>query len=160
MKYKITIIIAVIGLIIVSAAGIQYTSQPSFCANCHSIAPLVDTWEVSVHQNVSCMACHAEPGVAGAIERKAKGLHELYVHITNPDVVPEADSDTWEFSQRCLDCHDDLQEVSPMAHNQRHFEMEITCVSCHVGVAHPEPGEKAIPTREESCTPCHGTAFQ
>ncbi|MGF7186747.1 trimethylamine-N-oxide reductase cytochrome c-type subunit TorC [Desulfitispora alkaliphila] len=159
MKYKIITVIGVLGLMVLGVAGFHFTSQPSFCSNCHSISPLVDSWENSVHQNVSCMACHAEPGFTGAVERKANGLRELYVHVTNPEAVPQAQSDTWEFSQRCLDCHEDVQEQSPLSHNQKHFDLEIPCVTCHEGVDHPEPGESGKATRE-SCVQCHGTTFQ
>jgi trimethylamine-N-oxide reductase cytochrome c-type subunit TorC len=164
MKYKITMIVAVIGLIIVGAAAMKLTSQPSFCSQCHAISPLVASWEESVHQNISCMSCHAEPGVVGLIKRKAFGLKELYVHFTNPEIVPEAKSDTWAFSQRCLDCHENIrpehpQQVSQLAHNRRHFELEMTCVSCHEGVAHPRDGVDPLPSLD-GCIRCHGTTFQ
>jgi nitrate/TMAO reductase-like tetraheme cytochrome c subunit len=49
--------------------------------------------------------------------------------------------------------------VSQLAHNRRHFELEMTCVSCHLGVAHPRDGAEPIPSREV-CIRCHGTTFQ
>ncbi|MDW7674759.1 MAG: NapC/NirT family cytochrome c [Bacillota bacterium] len=164
MKYKITIIVALIGLVVVGAAAIKLTSQPSFCSSCHSISPLVESWETSSHQNVSCMSCHAEPGLVGLVKRKAYGLHELYVHVTNPEVVPKAQSDTWEFSQRCLDCHDDIRpgsdpQLSPLSHNKRHFELEMPCLTCHEGLVHREEQFDPLPSREV-CLNCHGSTFE
>lgn len=164
MKYKVTIIVAVIGLFIVGVAAMKITSQPSFCSSCHAISPLVESWENSSHQDVSCMACHAEPGLEGLIKRKAAGLKELYVHITNPAAVPKTNSDTWGFSQRCLDCHENIrpdhpEQVSQLSHNRRHFEIEMPCATCHEGLVHREDQFDPIPSREV-CITCHGTTFQ
>ncbi len=163
MKYKVTGIVAVIGLLILSAAAIQLTSRPSFCASCHSIAPLVASWEQSSHQHVSCLSCHADPGVVGLVKRKVYGLHELYVHVTNPDAVPMASADTWGFSQRCLDCHQNVRpdhenQVAALSHNRRHFEIEMACVNCHQGIGHYQEQRDPTPSGEV-CIQCHGTNF-
>lgn len=164
MKRKVTLIVAAVGLIVFSAAAIQFTSNPSFCSSCHSISPLVSSWEESSHNEVNCLACHAEPGAVGLIKRKAYGLRELYVHVTDPEAVPKAQSDTWAFSQRCLDCHEEVHperedQVAALSHNKRHFEMEMSCITCHVGIVHNEDEYNPIPSRE-ICLTCHSTTFQ
>ena len=150
-KLLLTIAISGFLLVVLSVGVIEFTSQPRFCYNCHEMGALYDAWEQGKHKEVACLKCHAEPGVAGLVRTKAKGLREVYVHFTNPQIEPEEKADTWEFSQRCLACHDNIQAPGG-PHNEKHFEMEFVCVKCHSGVAH-DPGYES--PSAEVCAQCH-----
>lgn len=153
-KLKLLIIVSGFLLVALTVIGVEFTSQPRFCYNCHEMGTVYQSWQTSFHKDISCLKCHAEPGVTGLVRTKAKGLREVWVHFTNPQIEPKADADTWEFSQRCLDCHGEIRgKVGP--HNEKHFEMEFTCVSCHEGIGHQPGKNDQLPSRE-ICKKCHG----
>ncbi|WP_366924480.1 NapC/NirT family cytochrome c [Metallumcola ferriviriculae] len=154
-KRNLKLIILVSGflLIAVTILGVEFSSQPRFCYNCHEMGMVYEAWQTGFHQDISCLKCHAEPGIDGLIRTKAKGLREVYVHFTNPQIEPKAEADTWEFSQRCLACHDIKGKGGP--HNEKHFAMEFTCVSCHKGIGHDPDKNDKLPSRD-ICQKCHG----
>ncbi len=155
-KRNLKLIIIVSGLLLIALMilGVEFTSQPRFCYNCHEMGPLYEAWQISFHKDISCLRCHAEPGIAGLIRTKAKGLREAYNHFTNPQSEPKAETDTWEFSLRCLECHDEIKGKGG-PHNEKHLEMEFVCVSCHKGIGHqPDKNNKLPPGT--ICKKCHG----
>jgi len=152
-KLKWVIVISGILLIFFAVAAVEVTSQPRFCYSCHEMGPLYEAWQDSFHKDIACLKCHAEPGVSGLIRTKAKGLRELYVHFTNPQVEPREDADTWGFSLRCLECHDEVKEKGG-PHNKKHFEMKFVCVKCHEGIGHDAELSNKLPSRE-ICAQCH-----
>src|SRR5660397_243781 len=58
---------------------LNYTSEPGFCASCHSIEPYEASWEGSTHEavGVTCIDCHFDTGALGYIEGKVYSFMKL-----------------------------------------------------------------------------------
>ncbi|MDE3091159.1 MAG: NapC/NirT family cytochrome c, partial [Chloroflexota bacterium] len=82
--------IVVFLVLIIGGAGFQWVnSQPWFCNTCHEMNFHYASWESSTHgTKAACLDCHAEPGVRGFIEEKARGAEQLVAHFTGNDQVP------------------------------------------------------------------------
>ncbi len=85
---KLTILV-ILGLIAIftfaSIEALHFTSDPSFCKQCHPLdkpGPLgeVATWEKSIHAKagVKCLDCHGNPGFVGYMRAKMGGLYDVY----------------------------------------------------------------------------------
>ena len=66
----------VIAAIVASAlalggVALPLTDHPKFCATCHNIRPSYESWLVSSHKEVTCVACHVRPGIEGFLHDKA-----------------------------------------------------------------------------------------
>ncbi len=85
-KLTILIILALIAFFIfISVEALHFSSDPSFCKNCHPSdkpGPLgeVATWEKSIHAKagVKCLDCHGVPGIVGYMRAKMGGLYDVY----------------------------------------------------------------------------------
>lgn len=117
-----------------STAAVQYTSQPAFCTTCHEMKPYYDAWHVGAHKDVSCIACHVDPGTVAQTEHKVVALKEVFDHFaTSPKfptkdvVVPDA---------RCLACHKNLPAKTATGFNHALHVKQGGCVSCHQDVGH------------------------
>jgi len=85
---KITVLI-ILGLIAMftfaSIEVLHFTSESSFCDNCHpkkGTGPLTEvyTWKMTAHAaaGVECLDCHGEPGIIGYFKAKMGGLNDVY----------------------------------------------------------------------------------
>jgi len=142
MKKLIIILgIALIG-IIGSGAAVSYTSQPSFCTSCHEVAPAVESWEVSAHQQVDCMACHADPGFTGKMKIKLNSWKEIKAHLFDNLSPEEVGAHVEVPADRCLSCH--VTEGEPTNKYAKGLDVgslpdfamhenatELDCISCH-----------------------------
>ncbi|MFZ5640009.1 MAG: NapC/NirT family cytochrome c [Bacillota bacterium] len=146
-----------------AVAGMKYTSRPDFCANCHLMKPAVEAWAVTSHKEITCLACHSNPGLTGYVKQKMKGLGELYIYLSgaydskfevkiNPNV--------------CIGCHgknsklDKAKDVTaadgPRATAYPHnvyIENKISCVDCHKNFVHTK--KTADNGKFQSCMTCH-----
>lgn len=113
-----------IGVIYLNIEVLHFTSNPQFCAKCHSkegTGPLseVYTWRKNIHSQhgVACLDCHGRPGVVYYIRAKLKGLSDLYnftfkgqkhmlerLHKVFTDPVHASQVVS---SESCLFCHTD-----------------------------------------------------
>ncbi len=147
------IVLAVVGAV-AGAVAIPLTNAPTFCASCHTIKPAYDSWKVSTHKEVTCVACHVRPTVTGFIEDKiVKGTHDVWVTITGQAKKWE-DLHAKVHSQVCLDCHHNMLRISeivsrdlPQALKKPGIIMEHR--------KHMEAFEKR--GKGEGCTTCHST---
>ena len=154
------------------------------CAACHTMDSHVETWQASSHKEVSCTACHADPGFKGWINmqlarwdmKDKEGTVSDLTHV-NTDVP----------NQRCLECHarempwvmqdlkpaeldekgepirpaaNELQFLSAVAGHDVHLTMEkpISCTTCHTSVSHgasPEKKVEHVSTMHSVCLDCH-----
>lgn len=149
--------VGVFTFFLLSAWSIGYTSRSEFCNTCHEMNKEYCTWQASAHKNVSCVSCHSEPGAMGVVKEKAKGMREVYVHITGVPETIKAD----ERDINCYSCHQDkvktdLDKALAMKdpHTQKHFSNGMTCISCHSGLVHNVKLNNTVPSRE-TCSNCH-----
>lgn len=138
---KFTIIAAGLSLVVlVSVIGMTYaTSVPKFCALCHIMKPEYATWQASSHSQVSCTACHVDPGLKSALEHKVVATKELYLYVTKKYELPIQMTEDLPDS-RCLKCHSLKRKVSSSTDlnipHKRHYDNKVPCIKCHQGVAH------------------------
>jgi len=73
---------------------------------CHEMQPAVEGWSRGTHDDYSCLACHADPGVIGYLKVKiVDGLwRDVRIHLTNP---PEQVAKSYVPPSRCMTCHAD-----------------------------------------------------
>jgi len=152
----------VVFLLSSAAWAAAYTSRSEFCATCHEMDPMYQSWQTSSHKNVACEDCHAEPGVKGTVKTKAKGLKELYLHVTSSKIQPKAS----EKDINCYNCHQDkvkLNADKALAakdpHTVKHFDNGMACVTCHSGIVHNTKLNNAAPSRD-ICARCHLDAMK
>jgi len=117
-------------IFLVGFVGVEYSSKPSFCGNCHEMRAAYQQWTQSPHNSVSCLKCHADGTLGGYIKVKANGLRQLYVHFTE-----EVTSDNIEVvvpKERCLVCH--TKPKTGEGHIKVTQQME--CTDCHKDFVH------------------------
>lgn len=139
----------------------------SACGRCHAVSAAVRSWEADPHAQTSCYACHARPGVLGALQASGSGLSR----VIGTNRVKSTESGS------CLKCHEDLMTgvFDGRYLRVRHSDMVeagMDCLVCHADVGHTErqpsagavnasPQMKAgsLPTSQRSmmgrCLLCH-----
>ena len=168
----------VVGVIVLALAVVayDYTGRPSTCAACHELTPDVESYRKSLHAEVGCYDCHANPGAMAKIASRFGLVSDVYAHVTGSFTKPlNADgklagkiSDTV-----CERCHSPKRVASPrrgvIIDHAAHKKKNIPCVRCHNRVAHPleltaqylirERISATIPYRDgtkmASCMECH-----
>lgn len=154
---------AIIVFLLISAGwSAAYTSRSEFCATCHEMDPMYQSWQTSAHKNVACEDCHAEPGALGFVKTKAKGMREVYVHVTSSKIEPKAK----DHDINCYNCHQDKVKTNTDKalaakdpHTVKHFDNGMTCITCHSGLVHDTKLNNVVPGRD-SCARCHLDAMQ
>ncbi|CQR71779.1 Cytochrome c-type protein NapC [Sporomusa ovata DSM 2662] len=158
-------VVGIIFVILLIFAGwmADYSSRPEFCgSSCHEMNSTYQSWQMSAHKNVGCEDCHGEAGAIGLVKTKAKGMKEVYVHITSSKIEPKAN----EHDINCYNCHQDKVKLNvdkalaaKDPHTVKHFDDGMTCVACHSGLVHDTKLNNAVPSRD-TCTRCHLDAMQ
>jgi len=155
----ILITLAVLG-VVAAAVAIPLTNDPKFCASCHTIKPSYQTWVVSTHKEVTCVACHVRPTFEGFMQDKViKGTHDVWVTLFGHPKKPE-DLKTTVYSEICLSCHRNMLRISELAtrdlpgplkkaglimEHRKHMEAFRKrakgegCATCHATVVHSRP---------------------
>ncbi len=92
-----------------------YTSHPTFCAGCHTIAHSYESWAKPSHREVICVACHVRPGIEGWLRDKAwAGTKDVARHLfgtptDSHNLEAKVDSAIY------LSCHRNILRVSEVA---------------------------------------------
>jgi len=155
----IVITLAVLG-VVAAAVAITLTNDPRFCASCHTIKPSYESWAVSTHKEVTCVACHVRPTFEGFMEDKViKGMHDVWVTFVGTPKRPE-DLKATVHSEVCLSCHRNMLRISELAtrdlsgplkkaglimEHRKHMEAFNKrgkgegCTTCHATVVHSQP---------------------
>ncbi len=160
-KPRATIVLALFaGVLALGGVAIPLTNHPKLCASCHTIAPSYESWRVSSHKEVTCVACHVRPGVEGWLHDKAwNGTRDVAIYLFGTPTDPH-NLKTKVDSNVCLNCHQHIlrtSEVAPrdlpmpvkdvglvMSH-RKHIEAFAKrgqgegCTTCHAGVVHENP---------------------
>lgn len=134
------------GFAILLYAGVHQTSRSEFCSSCHNMKPEFNTWALSSHSQIECVDCHIPPGTVNFLKQKMKGLHQVYLTITDtysgPIIMP-----TPIPNSVCEKCHNmNKREVSPTGDliipHDTHNKKGINCTKCHSGIAHAKISER------------------
>lgn len=156
----LVILAIVAGALAVGGLAVPLTNHPDFCASCHNIKPSYDTWKVSTHKDVTCVACHVRPGFEHWVHDKAwNGTKDVAIYLfgTPTDAHNlEAKVD----STVCLGCHQAIlrvsevpprdlpppvKEVGLVMSHRKHMEAFAArgqgegCTTCHSRVVHGKP---------------------
>ncbi len=142
--------IVVVGSIVLLAlfiiGGTVYTAKPTFCRSCHLMVPEYNTWKTSSHRGVSCLKCHARPGIVGEFKAHLNGTRYLWVMISGEKkkrLVAKIDNSS------CLQCHPEDKLATP---HEIHLPQGVQCISCHGNFVHkPQMRRKLSP----ECVNCH-----
>ena len=106
----IVVVMALAGIV-----AIPLTNKPTFCATCHTIRPAFDSWKVSSHKDVTCVACHVRPGINGFIHDKVlAGLGDLAITFLGTPTEPQNLHAT-VYSSVCVSCHRAVLRISEVA---------------------------------------------
>ncbi len=152
---------AVIGLGIsyIAAVMVDITGQPKFCANCHTMKPMIESFHFSVHGGNNphgfavhhCTDCHLpHDSLIGYLF--AKGLSGTRDALAQFGIIKRVDfkENFWEmehytYDSGCLSCHHGIKEPEKavgLAENVREIHKtqywdakkagkDVTCVKCH-----------------------------
>lgn len=120
--------------------SMKATSTNEFCSSCHSMGPQYYTFEASSHSGIDCVSCHIEPGFVNYVEAKMFGLVELYVTVTNSEnpIIHSPESVSNAACERChtMENREETTSGDLIFDHTVHNEENVSCVTCHDGVAH------------------------
>ena len=161
IKYAAIVLIAVPAVVlaswVVTETMVQQTAGEEFCGSCHTMAPMVASYNADVHggnhpQGVQakCTQCHipADNVVVYLVNKARFGLHDAWAQLTyDLDAIDwhekRAHRELYVFDSGCLECHEELQTATMsqpaafVAHRPYFLgETQRKCVSCHPNVGH------------------------
>ncbi len=167
---KKVVVVLLIGLILglavsfVTAVVVEKTSTPKFCGSCHTMKPMVKSFNISVHGSnnkhgysvAHCTDCHLpHDSLAGYLIAKGiTGIKDGLIEIgmfKNPDFEKKyAEMSSYVYDSGCLKCHTGIKnpsaaykmsEASKYAHKlywkEKKEHKNISCVSCHNDSTNP-----------------------
>lgn len=129
------------------AAMQKITYEPAFCGSCHEMKPQYVTWQASAHSKIACTSCHMEPEVSNLVQDKVLLLNWVYKHIKKSYFLPIELKKPMPNSV-CESCHSDSRIITPSGDikipHDKHLAQGITCVTCHLGVAHGNIAQRQV----------------
>ncbi|WP_447972971.1 cytochrome c3 family protein [Nitrospira sp. Kam-Ns4a] len=161
MSRKGIVIVAILaGGVALAGAAVPLTNHPKFCATCHNIKPSYDSWVVSTHKEVTCVACHVRPGLEGFLHDKVRaGLKDVAITLFGTPSDAHNLQATVP-SEVCIACHQAILRVNEIAErdlpepvkkvglimsHRKHMEAFAKrgkgegCTTCHSRVVHEKP---------------------
>ncbi len=145
IKLFLTLLVLEFLLVFTILGTITITSQPSFCNICHEMRADVQAWKSSSHAEITCYGCHSEGNIAAFLLHKVESLKEVYFHLTGSFEKPingDGEYAKHMSNEPCKRCHSLNRKVTPskgmIIDHPKHEEKDITCVTCHNRVGHPE----------------------
>lgn len=133
--------------------GVEITSHADFCIVCHSMEPMVASYEASTHGGnnprgimTPCTDCHvSHENIFSHFIGKAKsGTHDVWVTLTTDEM-----NNDWQalrlaraeyvYDSGCLTCHRNLEVATQdTKEHGKYFAGVISaqCVNCHEEVGH------------------------
>ncbi|NOZ85652.1 MAG: hypothetical protein GXP49_05210 [Deltaproteobacteria bacterium] len=156
-------------LAVIAAAGggaTYYAGTNKFCGNtCHQMKTRYALWRKSSHNQVKCIKCHSEPGIAGEVRAHMAGLNYLksFIKGTTSNITIFAERGNPARLKSCIYCHpaDTLREETGTLkiNHASHISAEDSlCTDCHSGMVHGSRSLEEVDTgrvREKKCLTCH-----
>ena len=139
-----------------TAVEVEKTESGSFCAKCHTMAPMAIALARSVHGGhnpygiaAQCTDCHLPHHSLAAymIKKGEVGLHDVVVEVftDTADInwtAKRQKAKTFVYNSGCLSCHNSLDH-SKMEHVDPSVVKKImdkslktSCIECHTDVGH------------------------
>jgi len=148
-----------LGLSYVAAVAVDKTGQPEFCASCHEMKPMVESFKYSVHGGNNpqgfaahhCTDCHLSHSslVSYLFTKGMSGTRDFLAHLGLIKMVDFKENfdemDDYVYDNACLHCHEGIKEPQKAVglsenikqiHEKYYWEPkrageEISCVKCH-----------------------------
>ncbi|NOY65861.1 MAG: hypothetical protein GXP13_00445 [Gammaproteobacteria bacterium] len=169
LKYPLTVLVSFFALGIIFWGGfntaMEMTNTESFCISCHEMQDNVyQEYKNTIHYanrtgvRATCPDCHVPREWTHKVIRKVMATNELFHKIMGSVDTPEKfeakrlelASHVWESmketdSRECKNCHHinsmDLgkQERLSNIKHARAIKNNMTCIDCHMGIAHNLP---------------------
>ncbi len=155
-------IFILIGMLIslVIAETFHKTKTSDFCAGCHVMEPMVETWSLSVHGGnntkgivAECGDCHTDQrsALSYTYSKTFLGLTDMLKNKLNrptaEDFLKEHDASQNVFDTGCLKCHKKIADSVSVAEDIRNIHKAyfdnrknpyMQCSRCHKSeIAHP-----------------------
>ncbi len=131
----------VLGIIILFAVFVEYSTSPQFCNSCHIMEPYYNAWKTSTHDFVACVDCHYTPGLQSQARSKFEALNQVVSYVTRTyGSKPRAEIN----DRSCLrsECHSQRLLQGRVDFMGIHFDhqphlvevkrgLRLRCTSCH-----------------------------
>jgi nitrate/TMAO reductase-like tetraheme cytochrome c subunit len=139
-------------LLLGSLAGIEGSTDNSFCASCHAMDSIVRDMTDPESETLAarhygerwieqdqCYTCHANSGLLSMVEPRADGVLDAYRYAVWPYGLLAKRGKPYRFAL-CLDCHGESsgfrEEASHQGVGRGISSRESSCVDCH-NMIHP-----------------------
>lgn len=153
-------ILLLVGLLFV---GVEFTSRPNFCANCHFMETYYNDWKTSTHSDVTCTKCHFPPGIKSELRGKFTAASMVVNYFTGVYKKSKPWAEIEDASCLRSGCHSEQNLDKDVVFKQDiHFNhyshlnnmrrgKKLRCTSCHSQIVQ---GEHMTVT-ETTCFLCH-----
>ena len=151
------IIAGLIILVIVSwmalEMGVEVSSHADFCGVCHSMEPMVKSYQVSTHGGnnprgimAACTDCHVshENVFTHFVGKAQSGTHDVWITLIKDESTLDwqakrLEHNDYVYDSGCLTCHRNLEAATQDKMEHRNYFEGVTdaqCVDCHEEVGH------------------------
>ncbi len=159
----------ILALFALGAGFARVTASPALCSSCHEMRPQVEAWKTSAHAQIGCAACHETPRpwyeFPVSMAWRAKVLtRDVSAHLSRLGETTgtiSIETTTTIPDSICLRCHEPGRAATGrevLIDHTEHAERNGACVSCHLWIAHPDPGADQALLFMGRCFACHGRA--
>jgi cytochrome c nitrite reductase small subunit len=119
--------------ILVAGVGLKITENPGFCASCHVMKDVYNSWSHSAHRSITnCNTCHTPHNLLTKIPYKAlAGSKHIFMNTFAdiPTNFQATESSKKIIQSNCVNCHKNL------VHNLNKDEGRY-CFDCHRNTPH------------------------
>jgi cytochrome c-type protein NapC len=133
--------------------GVEITSHADFCNVCHSMEPMVKSYQASIHGGnnprgitTPCTDCHVshENLYAHFVGKAQSGTHDVWVTLTKDEAALDWQAlrdkrEEYVYDSGCLTCHRNLEAATRDNETHTNYFANVTdtqCVTCHEEVGH------------------------
>jgi len=133
--------------------GVEITSHADFCNICHSMEPMVRSYQASIHGGnnprgimTACTDCHVshENVFKHFLGKAQSGTHDAWVTLTRDESTIDwqalrAKREEYVYDSGCLTCHRNLEAATMDKETHTNYFANVTdtqCVTCHEEVGH------------------------
>ncbi|MBS3909761.1 MAG: NapC/NirT family cytochrome c [Actinobacteria bacterium] len=157
LKYLLILVIVFL------AVPYAYTSNPKSCTLCHGMEKYYKSWRKSSHSVAvkNCFGCHVKQGAVSLWIYRISFYREIYASMAGVELKPAGATVPGIDSCQRSGCHSLNRENSASGdikinHRMHTTKVDIACIKCHPGAAHPEVGDIGeLTPHRKLCFECH-----